>query len=70
MANFLRWAVTFAFQLTDEEKDTLSPFVEAQDLALLQAAVEKVCAAHDFGPDGCIIVDMWRNGDDTEMELM
>lgn len=70
MAKIMRWAITFAFPLTDDEIETLSPIIEAQDLALLQVAADKICAAHGFGFEGAIIVDMWRNGDDTEMEMV
>lgn len=70
MANIMRWAITFAFPLTDDEIGTLTPVIEAQDLALLQTAAAKICSAHGFGLEGVIIVDMWRDGDDTEMELV
>ncbi len=70
MAKLMRWAVTFAFQLSTDEVDSLTPIVETQDLGLLESAVDRICAAHGYGSEGCIIVDMWRNGDDTEMEMM
>lgn len=70
MADVMRWAVTFAFNLTSEEIDTLTPIVEAQDLGLLQAAVERICGEHGFGPEGGAIIDMWRDGDEPEMEMI
>lgn len=66
----MRWALTFAFPLTDEEIGTLTPIIEAQDLALLRTIATTICFAHDFGPDKFIIVDMWQRGDDTEMETI
>jgi hypothetical protein len=66
MAEVMRWAVTFDFKLRDEEKEYLTPLVEAQDYGLLVQACDDVCAGRGREPSAGLVLDMWQIDDDGE----